>query len=257
MDAENRQLIDNYIANVYKRLTQPDPKITKSLCIGTPFYEHKAFSPYIASLVRLLQCCAAANIPVSSVNVDGDSFIDRSRNTIIYMFLESGATDLLWIDSDESWDTEGAFNLIRSPEDVVCAGYPNKNIWGEMGIVPKIYDGKLVPNLYGQIEIERGIGGFMRVRRHVFDQIIAADPTLFYFDTGTHQPGPFYDFYGPIQDYENGVIIRDDWAFFRRWQNRGGKIWCHPDITITHYGTEGKKGNYKEWLVKRSKGETA
>jgi hypothetical protein len=245
---------------VKKRSEQPvDPNAPMKLLIATPFYEMKAWSGYLRSLVHSYAALLIAlKIDVSFVSIDNDSFIDRARNTISNNFMNSDFTDLLFIDSDEEWQPEGMVCLIRASGDIVAAGYPCKNIWNWFCVTPKPGpENKMITNSTGQIEVLGAPGGFMKIKRQVYEKIALAYPEQVYIDKDDDKKTEVarFDFYGPVQDYENFRIFRDEIAFQQRWLSIGGQIWVEPNVTITHYGTKGYQGNYLEHLQQIKKAE--
>jgi hypothetical protein len=50
--------------------------------IATPFYEVKAFSPYIVSLMATMRLLTAVGIDWDFREISGDSYVHRARNTI-------------------------------------------------------------------------------------------------------------------------------------------------------------------------------
>lgn len=243
--------------DVIKKRGQPvDSEVPIKLLIATPFYDMKGWSPYIRSLIHsYATLLIAMKMDVSFVSIDNDSFIDRARNRIANNFMNSDFTDLLFIDSDEEWEPEGLARIVMAKGDVVAAGYPVKNKWNWYAITPKPGPGdKFIQNETGQFEAIGAPGGFMKIKRTVFEQIALAYPDQAYIDKDEKEEEVIrFDFYGTIQDYDNFRVFRDDIAFIQRWLSIGGKLWVEPNVTITHYGFEGHKGNYLESLKQAKK----
>ena len=207
----------------------------------------KGFSPYIDAMIKTFMTLKLQmNIDAVFWQIPGDSFIDRARNTFANLFMESDFTHILYIDSDEAWNGDGLARMILDPGDVIAACYPIKNNWEFYGgnlLVGE--DKKIITNDKGMIKAISAPGGFMRVKRSVYDRLAVEYKDNVYFDKDpADKMRMFYDFYGTIMDYENYRVIRDDTAFCYRCQSIGIEIWIEPNVTITHFGNQGYQGNF-------------
>ena len=228
------------------------------LIIATPFYEMKAWSPYVSSLVgSVLMLAKHTKVEVDFWSMAGCAYIDHARNAIANKFMASDNTHLLFIDSDMQWDMDGFARLLSDDVDIVGCGYPCKNAWDyfschidtQEGYDPiKDSDGNVthvgppVVNEKGLIKASIVPTGLMKIKREVFERLAKEQPDNFYIS----KEGKIYNFFGRI--CENGTSYGEDVSFLRRWRSIGGECWVEPRITITHYGVKGWTGNYQEYL---------
>lgn len=218
------------------------------LLIATPFYEVKAFSPYVSSLMKTVAFLQKLGIEYDYWELSGDSYIDRARNTIANTFMRNEQyTHLLFIDSDMSWDLEGFGRLLMADEDVVGAGYPCKNNWDHFSCILNCNDdGTPKVNDKGLISAWGVPTGFMKIRREVFVRLSEAMPDNYYLEgteDPTKEPVKMYNFFGRIPP------LGEDISFCRRWvENAGGELWVEPRITMGHHGVKAWVGNYDEFL---------
>jgi hypothetical protein len=92
------------------------PARRMKLIICTPFYELKAFSPYVVSLTNTTRLLTEVGIDWRFMELSGDSYVHRARNTMCDVFLQDpDATDLFFIDSDMSWDPEAFVKMCLLP----------------------------------------------------------------------------------------------------------------------------------------------
>lgn len=218
--------------------------------IATPFYEVKAYSPYIVSLINSLRVLDELKIPWDYYELSGDSYVDRAKNTLVHRFLASDATHLLMIDSDLSWDVAGFARLIKdglAGLEVVGGGYPNKNNWGTFGVIPMAEDGVPIGIDNGSMRVlrVRGIpGGFILYSREAFER---ARPNLKTYED-KHIGQTFLECF-KCNIEEHGGRIGEDIYFQARYQEMGGKVYIEPDISFEHYGVKGWRGNYHKYLL--------
>ena len=93
------------------------------------------------------------------------------------------------------------------------------------------------------------------IRRGVFEQMMEAYPELHYqngleFFSGCDPY--FYSFFDTLHDAETNRYLSEDYAFCRRWQRIGGRVWLDPSAEITHVGSflyAGHFGDLLEWAA--------
>lgn len=219
------------------------------LVIATPFYEMKGWSPYIYSLALTMWFLSKHTpVDVQFWPLDGDSYVERARNTLVYMFLDSDRTDLLFIDSDMQWNIDGITRLIGHDVDIVGAGYPCKNSWDFFGCVLQGDDRtKPIVQENGLIRAWGVPTGFMKIKRRVFEKLIEVQPDNFYMTTYPKDPieRKVYNFFG------RRPPMGEDISFCRRWAEAGGDLWIEPNITLAHYGVQSWDGNFAKYLQER------
>ena len=167
---------------------RPRPKII----IATPFYQVSGFSPYIKSLTETTRYLTLSGINWEFMDLSGDSYVHRARNSICMNFLNDPyATDLFFIDSDMSWDVASFIAMIFRPEPVLAGTYPVKNKWEMWTSKPRIADPDTDPHFMGHplpdgsalLEANQLAGGFLRIKRSVLEKFMEFYPTYKYHDT--------------------------------------------------------------------------
>ena len=78
------------------------------------------------------------------------------------------------------------------------------------------------------------------IRRHVFEKMCAAYPTLQFFrehsfDALAESPNRFALFECMI-DPKTGTYLSEDFAFCKRWTDLGGEIWADLESRLDHVG---------------------
>lgn len=223
------------------------------ICIATPFYEQKAWTPYTRSLIITGKLLDAIGVEWDWLDLSGDSYIDRARNTLCARFLDTDAEALVFVDSDMEWKADGFARLITAPAwaEVVGGAYPLKNDWGRWSSIPVEREGQVVgrarPDNGWLLEAEVISAGFMMVRRGVLERMRDAYPELAYEDASADPSQPDRRHFGwfncPIRD---GRRYGEDYEFCHRVREMGAKLWIEPNINFGHYGTHGWHGNWHE-----------
>src|ERR1700761_2616264 len=170
------------------------------LVIATPCFGGQVSSIYASSIIALQSALhPMANVGMKVHLRDGDALITRARANLTTLFLDDPkATHLLFIDADIGFEPEQVFRLIESGADMVAGVYPIKRInWdkarrmienkranlaqGALDYVLELENPDHVVVVNGFTRIRYAGTGFLMIRRHVFEKMCAAYPSLHFF----------------------------------------------------------------------------
>lgn len=232
-------------------------KYDGKLAIFTSFYSHMAFAPYIRSLATTLGVLQKLGVEHDYLMRPSDFHIERAiNNTLTEVMERDDFTDILLIDSDESWEPEGVIRLLMHPEEIVGGSYRMKNNWNEyVGEIRYSEDGfpmgKMLADGTPLLEATRVAAGFMRIKVSALRKWAAAYP-----DLRSEEPDGIkvQFFHRYVAD---GEMHCQDMAFCRRWQEIGGKLWIDPMIKIGHWGFNCFDGDLSKHLKGIHSGQKA
>lgn len=252
------------------------------LVIATPCYGGAVFQNYLMSMLNFNSEAQRLGLTVSYIIRGGDSLIPRTRNSIVAEFLShEHYTHLLWIDADIGFSTDQIFRLLMVDRDVVGGVYPLKKIvWPDklpkdmtraefeanythypfnpVGVTSRI-------DAQGFMEVLDAPTGLMLIKRGVLEKMKAAYPGLRYVademlglehikDKLVDNHYRFFD----VMTEESGRYLSEDYAFCRRWQNIGGKVFLDSRSRLSHQGGHIYMGDFRASmmaLTERSKAE--
>lgn len=186
----------------------------------------------------------AAGIAVELEIFAESCHVDDARNRLVRDFLDSDCTDLVFLDSDLCWDAGDLVRLLRHDRDVVAGIYPKKQEPEEYPV--KHLAGEIWSDRDGLIEVEGVPTGFLRIRRHVLDELAARAPSFLDKTSKTPIPVIFE------RTMENGSRIGGDYTFCRKWRAAGGKIYIDPLMRFAHFGEKAWTGSYGGFLKRRA-----
>ena len=243
---------------LYHEARKPYFRQLMKLYIATPFYELKGFSPYIQSLQATLRILSANGIDWRFMELSGDSYVHRARNTICDAFLaDPDATDLFFIDSDMSWDPKAFVKMCLIPEEVIGASYPVKNCWDAWTSVPmwhqegdkNVLKGRELGDGTALIEALVIAGGFIRIKRSALEKFRKFYPDLWYREGSSSPENPakqFTQFFGAESiDHQ---FYGEDHMFSKKIREMGIKMFIYPNVDIVHWGYKNFPGNYDQYL---------
>jgi len=241
----------------------------KKLFVATPMYGGACAGMYTRSIADLSAICAKYNIPLQLYYLFNESLITRARNYCVDEFMRSGATHLMFIDSDIGFNPQDVIAMLAlqtddSPYDVIGGPYPKKCIsWEKIkmavdkgvadkdpNILEKFVGDYVFNPKHNQREIPLGepvevreIGtGFMMTRRKTFEDYAKAYPELSYkpdhvrtehFD-GSREIHAYFDC---IIDPESKRYLSEDYNFCYHVEKMGGRVWFCPWMQLSHVGS--------------------
>jgi hypothetical protein len=229
------------------------------LVVATPCFGGQVSSIYASSIFKLQSAIRAkSNVEFKVLLRDGDALITRARANLMTQFLDDpSATHFLFVDADVGFQPNQVFRLIESGADVVAALYPIKRVnWDKarraietnkpnvpaasLDYVLEINNPDNVVVVNGFTRVRYAGTGFLMIRRHVFEKMCAAYPSLQFFrehsiDALAGSPNRFALFECMI-DPNSKTYLSEDFAFCQRWTDLGGEIWADLESRLDHVG---------------------
>jgi glycosyltransferase involved in cell wall biosynthesis len=258
--AERARELPQLYHNARKRFYRPRMK----LIICTPFYELKAFSPYVVSLTNTTRLLTEVGIDWRFMELSGDSYVHRARNTMCDVFMQDpDATDLFFVDSDMSWDPEAFVKMCLLPQAIIGGSYPVKNGWDKWTSIPQVvqdpdksFHMKGIELGDGSALIEAHVlaGGFLRIKREAFERFRKHFPDLWYHEPSTDPEKPdrrYTQFFAA--ESEGHQFIGEDHMFSKRMREMGEKMFIYPNVDIVHWGYKDFAGNLDKFLKSEKK----
>jgi len=239
-----------------------------TLFVSTPCYGGVCLQAYAESMLRLQRTCAANGIQMMLDTTENESLVHRARNLAVARFYQkTQATHFLFIDADVHFDPESVMRLIKSDHEVAVACYPKKCVmWdsvdehlknGGTGKDLSRVAASLVMNfksqntqiLNGFAEVLDGPTGFMLIKRDVFTKMHERYPELECVnDHQNRDLEKYVAVFDCMIDPESRRYLSEDYAFCRRWQQMGGKIYADVMTVLGHVGNIRFIGSLEERL---------
>lgn len=237
------------------------PSSTTKVFIATPMYGGQCTGVYAASVVAFIRMCDRAGLTADVFTLTNESLIQRGRNSLVKMFLDTDYTHFFFIDADIGFDAEQAFQMLSCDKDVLCGAYPRKYLnWREiqncarqggsvehmqaaaLEHVVNFIDGNRQPPLdeQGCVEVEHSGTGFMLIKREVFEKL---KPHVDIYLCDAEVCGSIsmndvvHEFFYVEKEPTTKRLLSEDYAFCRLWRNNGGKIHVATWVNLAHVGT--------------------
>jgi hypothetical protein len=233
-----------------------------SIYVATPMYGGQCTGIFLKSILSLVDLLKKEGHVVHFHDLYNESLINRARNTLTEMYMQTNYTHLLFIDADQGFDPRGILKMIQEDVDLIGAAVPMKGINWER-VEKKVKDG--IPA--NQLEQHTGIynvniskkqrellkenpkeifevdyvgTGLLLIKRNVLEQLKqhvgqyrSDQPKLGNIEYGD----PIYDFWKTIVDPKSERLLSEDYNFCKLWKDIGGKVFVAPYVKVTHVGT--------------------
>lgn len=196
----------------------------------------------------------------------GDSpHVGRSRNMLTRKFLESDCTDLLFIDSDLVFSVEHVQRILAHDEEVVGGIYFKKNESCAEPCINSLKSPIVKDN--GLVQVAYIGSGFLRIKRSVFEEIIAKWGDEIAYSPDGHRDILEYNFwnlgmhtfdskmlpsvedetisklmekYGVSESRARKALatrwLSEDWWFCQKCMDLGIRVWADTHIPLRHSG---------------------
>lgn len=235
-----------------------------SVFLATPAYDGHVVPAFRESLERSLRVLQDAGIPAHWETLSGCCYLPIARNKLVRTFLESDATDFVFIDADVEWEPDDLVRLLSHPVEIVGGAYRHKT-WEETYPIWWRTDAEQRPMMAGLsdlIECWSIPTGFMRLTRSVFDAMKRHYGEELEVDEYTQDAQPMGMY---LNFFDTGRIGRQWWGedcnFCRRWtMEMHRKLYIDPTVNVTHWGKsplggdQPFKGDFSDYLSRKPGG---
>ena len=225
------------------------------LFLSTPCYGGLCLEKYMKSIVNLQMLLMREGVQLMLDTTENESLVHRARNVSIGRFMQKTDADyFMFIDADVEFDAQSVLRLLRSGHEVSVAVYPKKVVmWDQARAAVEngdernmaLLSSSLVANIgatkrsvvNGFVEVLDGPTGFMMISREALTKMHEHYPEL--NCKNDHQNRDFDEYcalFDCMIDPESKRYLSEDYAFCRRWQQMGGKIYADCNTTLGHVG---------------------
>ena len=225
------------------------------LFLSTPCYGGLCLEKYMKSIVNLQILLMREGVQLMLDTTENESLVHRARNVSIGRFMQkTDAEYFMFIDADVEFDAQSVLRLLRSGHEVSVAVYPKKVVmWDQAREAVEngdernmaLLSSSLVANIgatrrsvvNGFVEVLDGPTGFMMISREALTKMHEHYPEL--NCKNDHQNRDFDEYcalFDCMIDPESKRYLSEDYAFCRRWQQMGGKIYADCNTTLGHVG---------------------
>lgn len=210
------------------------------LFIATPCYGGQLYSGYFKSILSLISDLKDFKINYEIKMIDDDSLVTRARNKLVYHFLKSDSTHLIFIDADITFLSKSILYMLNLKKDIVGGCYPKKQLNLEQIKKTKKEGIEILAETCDYVvhgikdtknknlkEVDYIGTGFLLISKKVFESL---DVDSYYDDKKRE-----------VKEYfKTGIIkktyLSEDYYFCKMVRDKGFKIYTDLKIPLNHTG---------------------
>lgn len=202
----------------------------RSVMILTPAYGGIVAAGFHRSTMVTTLELLTEGIGVESVILENQSLLPLARNTLLNDAYKHKPDDIIWIDSDMTWDTDVIRKLLSHDVDVVGVAC-RKKIPESVQFNFQLDKGQSIePDEKGLIEVRRLGTGFLRMSRKAYTTVWENEKK--YEIQGNLGSNVF-----EIGIWQGKELLSEDFILCEKLRNNGIKIYVDPNLTVGHIGT--------------------
>ena len=214
--------------------------LRRKVMLGSPSHSGQLDVEYAMSVINAIRACAEENIDLIPVWVSFDALVQRARNDLVRLAVESKVDDLLMVDTDQIFTEKQVLRILSHKVDCVGAAVPKKSEKEERYNVRSSTVNIPVNDRNGLMVVD-GVGtGFLRLTKHALVTIWASSEE--YEDNGRKSRMVF--------DVKvlNGILCGEDILFCAKLHKLGFDIHLDPTFTVDHVGRKVFQGDFSAYL---------
>ena len=207
----------------------------------------KIYPETVLSLVHNTHVLRDSGYKILPYIHSGDCYLDRARNTCATLFLQTDCTDIIYVDSDISFEKDTMLRLLKYDKDIVVGAYPYRSD-EKLGFPVILQAGQCKDEETGLAKAQSVTIGMGRIKRSVFERMkdyykILKDQFDIYsfFDTGQR-----------FLCRGDNTWYGEDNYFCMRWREMGGEMFIAPDMNFTHIGNKKFNGNFLKYIEEKA-----
>jgi hypothetical protein len=168
------------------------------------------------------------------------SVIQMARNRLLAEAIKLDVDDIVWIDSDISWDPMDLMKLCLHEEDVVGATY-RKKMPESTHFTLMLIKGNETPDWRGLVEVSRLGTGFLRMTKKAMKELF--ESSVEYIDSKGASVRNVFEV-GLL----DGEFLSEDFFVCEKLKKLGYKIMLDSKINLGHEGNFVYRGDVQHFL---------
>lgn len=217
------------------------------VAIATPCHGNKVEINYLHSVVAMTHMLRSHNAQFSLLTVPNEALVMRSRNHLVWQFMQTDCTHLFFTDSDMGWKAGTILRLLSHGKDVV-AGIGRRKQEGPPSYCANLVEPVHVDKETGLVKAIHVGAACLLLSRACIERMLAAYDTLKYLDVQANR----YETALFDTEIRDGKFWSEDYTFCRRWRDIGGDVWIDPEIYLEHVGFTSWNGSMADDLFRKA-----
>lgn len=214
----------------------------RKIAILTPSYDGKVVCDFCVTMAVIFQR-ATKERPDLELNLNfwmGEALVQKARSSLFCDAFDNGFDDVVFIDADQSFNSQAFFDLIDHPVDVVGVPVPMKVDEERYNIRPEDPINHTWNKELRLVEVECIGTGMLRLSRKAMK--------VLWNSSQPYNDGKERRLICDIQIIDGGMIS-EDVQICKKLTDSGLKIYADIMHTCDHFGTKKYQGNYAQMFA--------
>jgi hypothetical protein len=187
------------------------------IAVLTPAYDSKLNVLYVDSLLNSMRL-----VPnIAPIFIPGDALLQRARNELLKIAVDGKVDQIVWIDSDMTWNSQDFKKLVDSPKDFISGICRQKKDDGLF-----CFRNPKESKEQNILEVESVGMGFCKMSKKCYEKIWAKSKKYLQGESSCRNA------FEVIID-SKGQLCSEDISACYKW---GGKIYVDTTIRVGHIG---------------------
>lgn len=217
----------------------------RHVMIAMPVYTGMVHAPTMRSLLSDAVQLASSGWAITLNDKCGNTLIDEARSECVHLFLQSGASDLVFVDWDVCWPPGSMKQLLDHPVDVVGGIYPKRQDPIEFNVRTAKEGVYPVDQQTGLIDVLGLHAGFLRITRKAAQMMTDHYADSLTYDRNGKKIVHLFERYRPRGTQ---TMLGEDYSFCQRWLDMGGKCWLDAGFQMGHIGLKMYVGQFGQFV---------
>ncbi len=217
----------------------------RKVLIGTPCFDGRVDCWYAHSLVQTIKLCAG-HLDITPVFMSYDSLVQRARNDLVKIAMETECDDILFIDADQGWEPAWILALLQYPVD--CVGFAVRKKTDEFedyNVKSSVFPIPVDPTT-GLWNVESLGTGFLRLSRKAFTALWNRSEE---YSQDNGQVGRWIFDVKPA----GGRLVGEDVAMCYKLRQAGINVYLDPSCNPSHTGIKTWTGDFESWVSRHAR----
>lgn len=210
----------------------------RTVLLSSPSFDGTVSVWHAAALAETCKMGLTKNINVIPMYMSFDSLVQRARNDIFKVAVDSQVDDLVFLDADQDWNPNDFFRMLDHNVDFVGAPVVKKSDMEQYNVK---MDANSPVEDNGLVKVMSIGGGFLRLTKAALTKIWESCEE--YKEPHKQEPSRMVFEVKAV----DGQLYSEDVLLCQKWQALGGDVYMDPLVNCGHFGVKRWQGNFYEW----------
>jgi hypothetical protein len=217
----------------------------RKVIIATPCLTGQVSAWYLDAIVDSVRLCSQNSIQLFPLFLTNESILPMARNELLGLAFQSDAESMVFIDSDQWWDSNALLKVLNYKQDVVGLPVVDKTDNAQSFNV-RVDSLETLSRVGDLIEVKAVGTGFLKLSQNAIRKLHDSGETVLF--RGKEVKEVFkYGSLNPV-DGQTKDFVGEDIGLCYKLRELGFKIWVDTTSTCSHIGSKIWHGDFSNYI---------